>query len=37
MDAQRNLLIQNLGLTWRYSVGNPYQQFSFPRASTWPR
>ena len=32
MDAQRNLLIQNLGLTWRYSVGNPYQQFSFPEA-----
>ena len=30
MDAQRALLIQNLGLTWRYSVGNPYQQFSFP-------
>jgi hypothetical protein len=26
----RNLLVQNLGLTWRYSVGNPYQQFSFP-------
>jgi hypothetical protein len=30
MDAQRALLVQNLGLTWRYSVGNPYQQFSFP-------
>jgi len=30
LDAQRSLLIQNLGLTWRYSVGNPYQQFSFP-------
>jgi hypothetical protein len=29
-DAARNLLIQNLGLAWRYSVGNPYQQFSFP-------
>lgn len=29
-DAVRNLLIQNLGLTWRYSVGNPYQKFSFP-------
>jgi hypothetical protein len=29
-DAVRNLLIQNLALTWRYSVGNPYQQFSFP-------
>jgi hypothetical protein len=30
LDAVRNLLIQNLGLTWRYSVGNPYQKFSFP-------
>jgi hypothetical protein len=30
MDAQRAVLVQNLGLTWRYSFGNPYQQFSFP-------
>ena len=30
MDAARNLLVQNLGLTWRYSIGNPYQQFSYP-------
>lgn len=29
-DATRNLLIQNLGLTWRYSIGNAYEQFSFP-------
>jgi len=29
-NAQRNLLIQNLGLTWRYSIGNAYEQFSFP-------
>jgi hypothetical protein len=29
-DAYRNLLIQNLQLTWRYSIGNPYEQFSFP-------
>ena len=29
-DAYRNLLIQNLLLTWRYSIGNPYEQFSFP-------
>ena len=29
-DAFRNLLIQNLLLTWRYSIGNPYEQFSFP-------
>jgi hypothetical protein len=31
-DAQRNLAIQNLGLTWRYSIGNPYEQFSFPES-----
>jgi hypothetical protein len=30
VDAQRSLIVQNLGLTWRYSVGNPYQQFSYP-------
>ena len=30
LDAQRSLLIQNLALTWRYSLGNPYQQFSYP-------
>ena len=29
-DAYRNVLIQNLLLTWRYSIGNPYEQFSFP-------
>ena len=29
-DAYRNLVIQNLLLTWRYSIGNPYEQFSFP-------
>jgi pimeloyl-ACP methyl ester carboxylesterase len=29
-DAYRNLLIQNLLVTWRYSIGNPYEQFSFP-------
>ena len=31
-DAARNLLLQNLGLGWRYSIGNPYQQFSYPEA-----
>jgi hypothetical protein len=31
-DAARNLIIQNLGLGWRYSVGNAYQQFSYPEA-----
>ena len=29
-DATANLLVQNLALGWRYSVGNPYQQFSYP-------
>ncbi len=29
-DAMRSLLVQSLVLTWRYSVGNPYEQFSFP-------
>ncbi len=28
MDAMRNLLVQNLVLTWRYSVGNHYQQLA---------
>lgn len=31
-NAYRNLLIQNLLLTWRYSIGNPYEQFSFPES-----
>jgi hypothetical protein len=29
-DAARALLVQDLLLTWRYSVGNQYEQFSFP-------
>jgi hypothetical protein len=29
-DALRGLLVQSLTLTWRYSMGNPYEQFSFP-------
>jgi hypothetical protein len=32
MDAQRSVLTQNLALTWRYSIGNTYQQFSFAEA-----
>jgi hypothetical protein len=32
LDAERNLLIQNLGLTWRYSLGNAYQHFEFPES-----
>jgi hypothetical protein len=30
LDAERALLVQDLGLTWRYSVGNPYEEFSYP-------
>ncbi len=30
MNAYRALLVQNLSLTWRYSIGNPYEEFSFP-------
>jgi hypothetical protein len=29
-DALRALLVQGLLMTWRYSVGNAYEQFSFP-------
>jgi len=32
MDAKRNLLIQNVTMTWRYSIGNDYEQFSFPES-----
>ncbi len=31
-DAERSLLVQNLALTWRYSVGNQYEEFSFAEA-----
>jgi hypothetical protein len=31
-DAERSLLIQNLLLGWRYSVGNAYQTFEFPES-----
>ncbi len=31
-DALRALLIQDLVLTWRYSIGNPYEEFSFPES-----
>ena len=30
LDAERSLLIQELGLTWRYSIGNQYEQLSSP-------
>src|SRR4051794_26970970 len=29
-NALRALLVQNLILGWRYSIGNPYEEFSFP-------
>jgi len=32
MNAQRALLVQNLELAWRYSIGNPYEEFSFPES-----
>jgi hypothetical protein len=32
VDAERSLLIQNLLLGWRYSVGNAYQTFEFPES-----
>ena len=31
-DALRALLVQELSLTWRYSLGNAYEQVSFPEA-----
>lgn len=34
MDAQRNLLIQDLLMTWRYSLGNAYEAFYQPESST---
>lgn len=30
LDAERSLLVQELGLTWRYSIGNQYEQLSGP-------
>ena len=32
MDAERGSLVQNLELSWRYSIGNPYEEFSFPES-----
>jgi hypothetical protein len=32
MNAERALLVQNLELAWRYSIGNPYEEFSFPES-----
>jgi hypothetical protein len=33
MNAQRNLLIQNLLMNWRYSIGNAYEAFYQPESS----
>jgi hypothetical protein len=33
MDAMRNLLVQNLQLAWRYSLGNAYETFYQPESS----
>ena len=32
MNAERALLIQQLVQSWRYSVGNPYEELSFAEA-----
>jgi hypothetical protein len=32
VDAARAVTVQNLELTWRYSIGNPYEEFSFPES-----
>jgi hypothetical protein len=32
MDAERALLVQNLALSWRYSIGNAYEEASFPES-----
>jgi hypothetical protein len=31
-DAERATLIQNLVMGWRYSIGNPYQEFEYPES-----
>ncbi len=31
-NALRALLVQSMVHTWRYSIGNPYEQFSFPES-----
>lgn len=31
-NAERALVVQDLELTWRYSIGNPYEEFSFPES-----
>ena len=31
-DAERATLIQNLIMGWRYSIGNPYQEFEYPES-----
>jgi hypothetical protein len=31
-DAERALVVQSLVLSWRYSAGNPYEEFSIPES-----
>src|SRR5262249_57684347 len=31
-DAERSLLIQNLEMGWRYSLGNGYQRLEYPES-----
>ena len=31
-DAEKALLVQDLVLGWRYSIGNQYEEFSFAEA-----
>jgi hypothetical protein len=32
LDAERSLIVQNLQMTWRYSLGNGYERFEFPES-----
>jgi len=32
LEAERGLLVQNLLMTWRYSLGNDYEEYSFPES-----
>jgi hypothetical protein len=32
LDAERSLLFQNLTMGWRYSIGNAYEEFSYPES-----
>ena len=32
LNAERSLLIQNMNMAWRYSLGNDYDEFEFPES-----